>query len=264
VTERHAPVSRRQFLSSVAVYGEAVLLTACFAKSASMPPTTDAATLTSRPSAPTGTASPGRQALGLSSTGRDGFIQVPPGYRADRPAPLLVLLHGAGQSSTLWSNSSLLTLVDNPGLIVVAPDSRGATWDLTLGAYGPDVKFIDGALALAFGRCNVDPARVFLGGFSDGASYALSLGASNGDLFSALMAFSPGFFSPSMRRGTPRIFVSHGTSDPILPIDQTSRLIVPELRRDGYAVEFREFAGGHTVPADIAAAAIAWLVPSAG
>jgi phospholipase/carboxylesterase len=34
---------------------------------------------------------------------------------------------------------------------------------------------------------------VALGGFSDGASYALSLDLTNGDLFASLIAFSPGF-----------------------------------------------------------------------
>jgi hypothetical protein len=38
---------------------------------------------------------PGLHELGLAS-GRDGLIYVPSGYRPDTPAPLVVLLHGAG------------------------------------------------------------------------------------------------------------------------------------------------------------------------
>lgn len=38
----------------------------------------------------------------------------------------------------------------------------------------------------------IDPAHVAIGGFSDGASCALSLGLVNGDLFTHVMAFSPG------------------------------------------------------------------------
>jgi len=34
----------------------------------------------------------------------------------------------------------------------------------------------------------------------------------------------------------------------VLPIDRTSRAIVPLLRNAGYTVEFREFTGGHAVP----------------
>jgi len=65
-------------------------------------------------------------------------------------------------------------------MVVLSVDSRAASWDLRYGAFGPDVELIDRALAHAFERCNVDPARVAIGGFSDGASYALSLGLTNG------------------------------------------------------------------------------------
>jgi len=85
--------------------------------------------------------------------------------------------------------------------------------------------------------CNVDPKHLALGGFSDGASYALSLGMTNGDLFTALMAFSPGFSRPAANRGKPRIFVAHGRQDQILAIDATSRPIVRSLKKDGYDVE---------------------------
>jgi hypothetical protein len=56
----------------------------------------------------------------------------------------------------------------------------------------------------------VDPTRLAVGGFSDGTSYALSLGLTNGDLFSHVLAFSPGFAVPARRRGRPRLFLSHG------------------------------------------------------
>ena len=119
---------------------------------------------------------------------------------------------------------------------------------MVLGGYGPDVAFIDAALTLTFSRYSVDPGRLGVEGFSDGASYALGLGLSNGHLFSHVLAFSPGFLSVIDREGSPRIFVSHGTSDSILPIDQCSRRIVPELRGQKYDVEYVEFEGDHEVP----------------
>jgi phospholipase/carboxylesterase len=42
--------------------------------------------------------------------------------------------------------------------------------------------------------------------------------------------------------------ISHGTADPILPIDARSRSFVPSQREAGYEVHFREFDGGHNVP----------------
>jgi phospholipase/carboxylesterase len=100
---------------------------------------------------------------------------------------------------------------------------------------------------------------VAVGGYSDGASYALSLGIANGDLFSHVLAFSPGFLTPTGQRGSPRIFVVHGTRDRWLPIDSCSRRIVPRLERAGYEVLYREFEGGHVVPPGIAREAAIWL-----
>ena len=67
----------------------------------------------------------------------------------------------------------------------------------------------------------------------------------NGDLFPRVVAFSPGFVVEGTAHGKPRLFISHGTADPILPIDRCSRVIVPALRARGYDVTFREFDGGH-------------------
>src|SRR3954454_15222040 len=85
-----------------------------------------------------------------------------------------------------------------------------------------------------------------------GRYYALSLGLATGDLFGRVLAFSPGFVAAGPRHGRRRVFVSHGARDEVLPIDDTSRDVVPGLRRDGYVVEYREFDGGHSVPPEIA------------
>src|SRR5262249_14423201 len=123
-----------------------------------------------------------------------------------------------------------------------------------------DVTFIDRALARVFETINVDPARLAIGGFSDGATYGLSLGVINGDLFPRVVAFSPGFLvDGGGSHGRPEFFVSHGRSDQILPIEQTSLLIVPELRKRGYEVSFHEFDGRHEVPPAIAVEAMKWI-----
>ena len=145
-------------------------------------------------------------------------------------------------------------------MILLAPDSRGTTWDvMATGTFGPDVEFVDRALDLVFGYYAVDPTQVVAEGFSDGASYALSLGLLNGDLFTHVIAFSPGFVVEGSRRGRPRLFLSHGLHDEVLPIDQCSRRIVRDIRGDDYDVRYIEFDGGHAVPVEIARAALEWL-----
>jgi phospholipase/carboxylesterase len=133
--------------------------------------------LSARPGTPQDNLEIGTQRLGLEQA-RDGLLYVPAGIEEDRPAPLVVMLHGAGGHA----QDGLALLrgpADEAGLILLAPDSRRGTWDLLRGGYGPDVEYMDRALAYTFRRCAIDPARIAVGGFSDGASYALSLGLSN-------------------------------------------------------------------------------------
>ena len=185
---------------------------------------------------------------------------VPSGYQVDLPLPLVVMLHGAGGNAT-GGLAPFHDRADEAGLILLAPESRGRTWDVILGGYGPDVDFIDRALAQTFDRYAVDPEQVTVEGFSDGASYALGLGLTNGELFRKIVAFSPGYAPSARQEGHPQLFVSHGTSDDVLPIERCSRRIVPALQRDGYDVRFHEFEGGHEVPGHIVDDALAWLRP---
>jgi phospholipase/carboxylesterase len=142
----------------------------------------------------------------------------------------------------------LLPVCERQGVAILAPESRGATWDVIRGAYGPDVEFVDRALRAVFETVIIDPGRIAVSGFSDGASYALSLGLANGSLFSDILAFSPGFMAPPGEFGQPRVFISHGSRDEVLPIESCSRRIVPRLRGAGYDVVYQEFDGGHVVP----------------
>lgn len=201
--------------------------------------------LSARPSAPTTGIEPGLQDL-RSSLGRTALLYVPASYRPASPAPLAVMLHGATGNATRGL-IPFESFADELGMILLAPQSYGRTWDVILGRYGTDVHFIDTALQLVFARCAIDPARIAIAGFSDGASYALSLGTANGALFRHIAAFSPGFLLTKAPQGEPPIFIAHGTQDQILPIEQCSRRIVPRLRELGYEVDYREFEGGHGI-----------------
>src|SRR5262245_22520568 len=216
--------------------------------------------LAARPRAGVTTSAAEERPLRLD-TERDAILRVPRKAQ-DAPLPLLVLLHGATGSGERMLRR-LGAAPDETGVAVLAPDSREVTWDAMGGRFGADVHFINRALERVFSTVAVDPERIAVGGFSDGATYALSLGLINGDLFSRVLAFSPGFVVPGAPHGHPQFFVSHGTDDSILPIDRCSRLIVPALQKRGYDVTFREFAGGHEVPAAIAHEGLAWIAKPA-
>ena len=74
----------------------------------------------------------------LDFAGGRAILAIPNGYRPDRPSPLAVMLHGAGGSAE-DGLALFRPLADDAGLILLAPQSRGRTWDLLLDGYGPDV-----------------------------------------------------------------------------------------------------------------------------
>lgn len=246
---RDLPTTRRTFLSHLTL-GASTIVAACRDATAVEP---GYARLTARPVRSTSLVSPGYHALGLEPGSiRDGFLYVPRGYSVRVPAPLVVLLHGGGQSATVWQTPFVAGLMDELGVVLLAPESRAETWDFEIsGVYGHDVPFIDAALSIVFERCNIRPDAITLGGFSAGASEALGLGVINGDLFSGVMSFSPGSLNVPTARGLPRVFVSHGTNDSVVDPTWTRDFIVPELGRMGLRVEFIQFDGEHTLPRSI-------------
>ena len=200
----------------------------------------------------------GEQPLKLG-TGRDGILFIPRGYKEGVPMPLVLMLHGAG--GTGRGVSYTFEIADDLGVIVLAPDSRDeATWDMLLRGYGEDVEFIGAALKDTYARCTVDRKRMAIAGHSDGASYALSLGIGTGETFGHIMAFSPGVMQPAEVHGKPRIFISHGLSDSVMPIDVTSRQFVPRLKKLGYDVTYREYEGRHGVPPAVVREGFTWFL----
>jgi phospholipase/carboxylesterase len=218
--------------------------------------------LSARPARASKAALPELQKSGLHPLGlrqdRDALLYIPESAKQEK-SPLVISLHGATRDAERGIGI-LRAQADEFGFLLLAPASSGTTWDAIEGHPGADVAFINRSLMRTFEQCNVDSARIAMAGFSDGASCSLSLGLANGDLFKAVLAFSPGFIPPAGHVGKPPVFISHGTLDPILPIDQCSRRIVPELKRAGYQVTFREFEGKHTLPPEVASEAMRWLL----
>jgi len=96
---------------------------------------------------------------------RGGYLYVPAGYQTRRPAPLVLLLHGAGEDAR-DGLALLRQQADEAGLILLAISSQGPTWDLILGRgrFCRDVVAIGEALSQTFSAYAVDPGRVAGGG----------------------------------------------------------------------------------------------------
>jgi predicted esterase len=60
--------------------------------------------------------------------------------------------------------------------------------------------------------------------------------------------------------GKPKIYVSHGEGDEILPVTLSRDGIVPTFSGEGYDVTYEEFDGGHEVPSEISESALDWFL----
>lgn len=193
----------------------------------------------------------------------NGAIAYRPRSAASGRLPLIVLLHGAAGYPQRFLRS-MEPEADRRGAILLYPHSAGRTWDVLLNAAagrdpwsGRDSERLDQSLADLFSRADIDPSRIVLLGFSDGASYALSLGLTNPRLFRAVVALSPGsVLAPERIDPSQRIFVAHGRADRILSYRTTEQSLVPALRRRGATVTFRPFAGDHEIDRKVLDAAL--------
>jgi phospholipase/carboxylesterase len=255
-------MNRRTFLAA----GASALAVSWSCSESTAPRTPAVDELLARPGNPRQQLTAGRHDLGIGVSpfpgvlpARDGILYLPLSHTTSSAIPLLVLLHGAGGEASNWFGS-YLQRAELHQFAMLAIDSRDYTWDLLSdGHFGPDVRFIDAALAWTFDRVRVDAQRVALVGFSDGASYALSLGLSNGGLFSRVVAYSGCTVISDSLRGKPKIFAAHGINDDVLPIAPCGRAYVSALLEKGYSVDYQEFVGGHEVPDAISTAAMNWL-----
>lgn len=211
--------------------------------------------LRTRAASPASEPEPGAGTYILTTpNGQEAQFHVPANYDSRHLTPLIAIFHGANGRDG-GALATAIAWADRHGALLIAQKSMESTWDILRGGYGADLTFTDFLLTWAMQRYAIDPSRIGIAGFSDGASYALSVGLTNGDLFHDILAYSPGFMQPHSRTGKPRIFVSHGISDTILPVD-CGRRIAHQLVNEGYEVRYDEFDGGHHVPPDVAEAAL--------
>ena len=204
----------------------------------------------------------GESRLGISDTDRDGILYVPKAYTPGVPMAVLMMLHGFGGAAE--SARSLYPLAEEFGVILIAPESRGLTWGQSIPGFDADVRYLGPAYRYVAGILDLDPEHVALGGVSDGAGYALSMGLAYGNAFGHVMVFSGGIMAPFRKQGKPRLFFAHGINDEQMPIGRTARVFVPQLKAEGYDVTYHEYAGGHRVPPEEIREAFKWFVGAPG
>lgn len=174
---------------------------------------------------------PGSHELSLRHESRErGFIvHVPKAYRAGRPAPLVLALHGGGGSMEVMAKDRLYGLVSQSeasGWIVVFPNGYSrpggklATWNagICCGAArdraSDDVGFLRAVVAEVQQRVAVDPQRIFATGMSNGGMMSYRLACEASDVFRAVAAVAGTDGTDGCQPGRPvPVFHLHARDD---------------------------------------------------
>jgi len=179
-------------------------------------------------------------------------LLVPEALDPTRRYPLVTVLHGAGRQDELLARA-FQGEPDRRQALFLVPRSARPTWDLVAGGGRPDLDFLAWAYDLIYRRYPIDFGRQALLGYSDGASYALSVGLSNPRIFRAVMGWAAGFaaiddanLAPDDPK--PPILLEYGTHDELFPFERIALPMRAELERLGYRVEFRVDEGGRHWP----------------
>lgn len=196
---------------------------------------------------------------------------------AGDPDGLLVLHHGRGADE-----NDLLPLADaldaerrlhvvTPRAPLQLPGWPGYHWYVVPRVGFPDQQTFHVAFARlaafhdeCWERTGLTPERTVLGGFSMGSvmSYSLGLGpdrpAPAGILvFSGFVPVVEGW-APDLEGRAPRVFVAHGTNDPIIEIG-FARRARELLEPAGLDIEYHESAAAHEIDPQHARAGTTWL-----
>lgn len=149
---------------------------------------------------------PGDYRASLEHGGRTRLyrLHVPASYRADRPAPLLVALHGGGGSMDYMGRDEyygLLSFAERTGQVLLLPNGASrlrsgklATWNAgnccgsARDAQVDDVGYILALVERVQGQLNIDARRIRATGMSNGAMMAYRLACELPGVFSAIAA----------------------------------------------------------------------------
>ena len=130
--------------------------------------------------------------------GRTYDVYVPAGLRRRSPAPLVLLLHGCGQTPTEFADATRFpAAADRNGFLLVLPHQQSRhhpqrCWRWYESAHqhrdAGEPAVLAGIVAQVGAeevRWRVDPRRVYVAGLSAGGAMALTLAATHPDVFAA-------------------------------------------------------------------------------
>ena len=159
---------------------------------------------------------------------RSYLLYVPESYNPTIPAPLVISIHGFMEwPAHQMQISHWNELADQYGFIVVYPSGTHfpLRWD-TFGASDDDtgamldVTFISDLIDKLSAEYNIDPARIYANGLSNGGGMSFVLSCQLAERIAAIGTVAGAYLLPwdqcQPSRPVPAI-IFHGTADPIVP-----------------------------------------------
>lgn len=154
-------------------------------------------------------------------------IQVPQGYSAEEPAPLVVLLHGFTASGQIQESYMRFgSLVDEFGFLYVYPDGlvnangerfwNGTDACCAFGLPVDDSAYLRQLILGVQSRFNVDPRRIYFIGHSNGGFMSYRMACENSDLIAAIASLAGATFNDPLDCAPEfpvHVLQIHGTDD---------------------------------------------------
>lgn len=172
---------------------------------------------------------------------RDYLIHIPPGHDGRSKLPMVVVVHGAFDTAKgIEEIAGFSEIADRENFIVLYPNGIGILGFLQHWNAGhccgkaqadeiDDVGFVAAAIESAGRRVGVDPARIYMVGFSNGGMFTYRFASEKSHLLAgaAALAASIGSRTPEDRKiwKIPRpahpvpFLIMHGTADKSVPFE---------------------------------------------
>ncbi len=141
-----------------------------------------------------------RRTIQVGAGDRSYQLYIASSYRSDRPAPLILVFHGAGgRGLGMARHTGFSRLAELKGGVVVYPDGIRRRWNDGRGEEGADeVGFIRVLLDSLRRELSLDPRRLYATGISNGAMFSYRLAC---DLPGEFAAIAPVGGGVARRRG---------------------------------------------------------------